>query len=119
MRYARIEDSVVAEIIDVGDKDINEMFTAELVATMIQDISNEAIQGSGWDGTNFNAPIPYVMGVDQIRELRNSKLTHSDWTQGSDSPLEDAKKTEWAVYRQSLRDLVASYPDITWPEVPE
>ena len=35
-------------------------------------------------------------------------LTQSDWTQGSDSPLSSSKKTEWATYRQGLRDVPAT-----------
>ena len=42
----------------------------------------------------------------EIREKRNLKLIESDWTQMSDSPLTDSKKTEWATYRQNLRDLI-------------
>ena len=40
-----------------------------------------------------------------FREVRNTKLAASDWTQVSDSPLSDSKKTEWQTYRQALRDM--------------
>ena len=40
-----------------------------------------------------------------LRTQRNVLLAESDWTQMSDSPLTDSKKTEWATYRQTLRDL--------------
>ena len=59
-----------------------------------------------------------------IRIQRNTLLTESDWTQMSDSPLTDSKKTEWATYRQSLRDLpsnnssATSIDDVTFPSVP-
>jgi len=59
-----------------------------------------------------------------MRQRRNMLLTDSDWTQGADSPLSDAKKAEWATYRQALRDLTSTYPDptskdqITWPTKP-
>ena len=42
----------------------------------------------------------------EIRQKRNLKLIESDWTQLPDSPLSDSKKTEWATYRQSLRNLI-------------
>ena len=47
-------------------------------------------------------------------------LKESDWTQFGDSPLSDSKKTEWATYRQSLRDLPAQsgFPDIDMPTKP-
>ena len=51
MLYARIVDNKVAEVIDAGDKDINTMFTAALVAPMVQDPDGEAVQQSGWDGS--------------------------------------------------------------------
>ena len=131
MRYARIEDNKVMEVIDAGDQDINEMFTAELVATMVQDPSNAAAFGFDWDGSNFSAPAAIVYTNDQVRILRNRKLVSSDWTQNIDAKLSEEKKTEWAVYRQALRDIPAGYPDclnaagnaeddtdIIWPTAP-
>ena len=61
----------------------------------------------------------------QIRRERDRLLTSSDWTQGADSPLSGSKKTEWATYRTSLRDLPSDQSskttekDITWPDKPE
>ena len=43
--------------------------------------------------------------LSAFRELRNELLAKSDWTQVSDSPLSDSKKTEWQTYRQALRDM--------------
>ena len=60
-----------------------------------------------------------------IRRQRDRLLTNSDWTQGTDSPLGESKKTEWATYRTDLRTLPAdqssktTYADITWPTEPE
>ena len=42
---------------------------------------------------------------DELINKRNRRLQDSDWTQMPDSPLTDTKKTEWATYRQALRDL--------------
>ena len=59
-----------------------------------------------------------------IRRKRDILLTESDWTQGADTPLGGSKKTEWATYRTSLRDLPddqsseTTYADITWPDKP-
>jgi hypothetical protein len=56
-----------------------------------------------------------------LRSSRDSRLTSSDWTQAADSPLSDAKKAEWATYRQQLRDLPANTTDPanpTWPTPP-
>jgi len=58
--------------------------------------------------------------MDSLRTKRNTKLTESDWTQYTDSPLTDEAKAEWAVYREELRDLPESADpvDPTWPEAP-
>ena len=59
-----------------------------------------------------------------IRAERNRLLSESDWTQGADSPLTTQQKSDWAVYRTSLRTLpedqssVTSYSDINWPTKP-
>ena len=47
------------------------------------------------------------MILESLRLKRNDRLQKSDWTQMPDSPLSDAKKAEWATYRQELRDLPA------------
>ena len=36
---------------------------------------------------------------------RDILLRDSDWTQFGDSQTSNGKKTEWATYEQSLRDL--------------
>lgn len=70
--------------------------------------------------------IPTAM--DNLRYLRNLRLTESDWTQLTDNSLSDEDKAQWAAYRQFLRDMTEtqtpSYNDdyeligITWPEPP-
>ena len=41
--------------------------------------------------------------ISRIKQWRNTELTSCDWTQLSDVDL--ANKSDWAVYRQELRDL--------------
>ena len=59
-----------------------------------------------------------------IRSERNEKLTASDYTQMSDSPLSSSDQSLWATYRQALRDIPTTYSDatslddITWPTKP-
>ena len=61
---------------------------------------------------------------EMIREKRGSLLANSDWTQGGDTPLASDKKTAWATYRTSLRDVPkdqkdkTTYASITWPSEP-
>ena len=47
-----------------------------------------------------------------IRRPRTFFLAQSDWTQLPDAPLTEAKKAEWAVYRQQLRDMTTVYASI-------
>lgn len=56
-----------------------------------------------------------------IREMRNIFLKDSDWTQLADVSLPEAKRQEWATYRQALRDLPQNTPDprnVSWPPKP-
>jgi hypothetical protein len=93
-----------------------------------------------WDGTNAQhrgaAPSEYhiwsypAWTVDRdllnqvIRRDRDILLVESDWTQLPDSPLTTEKKTEWATYRQALRDVpansttVADLDAVSWPTKP-
>ena len=63
--------------------------------------------------------------IAEVRGLRNSHLSMSDWTQMVDAALTDAKKAEWVTYRQTLRDAMANLPsdlddpdDVVWPDTP-
>ena len=55
-----------------------------------------------------------------VRSERATLLNKTDWTQSGDSPLTDSKKTEWATYRQALRDVTTQADpfNITWPQEP-
>lgn len=62
-----------------------------------------------------------TMTWDQIVKMRDALLKDCDWTQLADSPLSNDKKTEWATYRQALRDITASTTDaskVVWPKAP-
>jgi hypothetical protein len=49
-------------------------------------------------------------------------LNECDWTQLADSPLTDQKRSEWATYRQALRDILENYAgdltEIVFPTAP-
>jgi|TARA_R100000479_G_scaffold176142_2_gene129271 hypothetical protein len=70
---------------------------------------------TGFEGVTF---------WNNVRSLRNKKLKASDWTQSPDSPLSETKKTEWATYRQALRDVPAdnssasSQQEVIFPSEP-
>jgi len=55
---------------------------------------------------------------NDIRNIRNTLLIESDWSQLNDSPV---NKEQWAIYRQELRDITlqSNWPiNINWPEKP-
>jgi len=54
----------------------------------------------------------------EVRKERDEKLSATDWRASSDLTM----STEWANYRQALRDVPsqAGFPNtITWPTEPE
>ena len=66
-------------------------------------------------------PKTYEQWVTEQRTARDELLLKSDWTQTTDCTLSSEKKTEWAAYRQQLRDVTAQrgFPyDIKWPVKP-
>ena len=61
--------------------------------------------------------------AEQVRQERNVLRQETDWTQVSDLPFSDSKKTEWRTYRQALRDLPthSNWPELLdsdWPTPP-
>ena len=63
-----------------------------------------------------------TLAGDEVKLNRNRLLYQSDWTQLPNSPLDAAKKQQWADYRQQLRDITtqSGYPfNVVWPTQPE
>lgn len=61
-----------------------------------------------------------------IRPIRDRYLAECDWTQIADCRLTSKQKSEWATYRQALRELpnnlddtITRHEDVPWPEQPE
>lgn len=53
-----------------------------------------------------------------VRNIRDSLLAKSDWTQVADAPVD---QTAWVEYRQKLRDVPqqAGFPhEVDWPAEP-
>jgi hypothetical protein len=90
-------------------------------------VADKSVKKVNLDTLELEDVVNTQITVDPMHYLRlhrNKKLQACDWTQGVDSPLTDAKKTEWANYRQSLRNLpngltLNSIEDIVWPTQPE
>lgn len=56
-----------------------------------------------------------------VKLVRDQLLSHTDWTQAVDSPLSPEVKQNFAVFRQTLRDITADpgYPDtVVFPPMP-
>lgn len=68
--------------------------------------------------------------MERLRLARNTRLSDTDWTRLDDVTLSTSQKTEWATYRQALRDLPSSAnpslnsegtldeSSVTWPTKP-
>lgn len=56
--------------------------------------------------------------ISQKRELRNSLLRESDWTQLPDSELTDDEKAKWAKFRSELRALFDNKIDVNTFSMP-
>lgn len=90
----------------------------------VPDVNRYQMNVSVTPHTVESKPALVVDVTEHVRIVRTRKLKLSDWTQGADSPLNDAKKAEWATYRQALRDMPANsanwatIDDIVWPSQP-
>jgi len=95
-----------------------------------------------WDSSNtataptkdqIQAEITRLDSIEKftlLRRQRDSLLNESDWTRLDDNGLSSDKKTEWATYRQALRDLPSTadpklnegydldQSTVTWPTKP-
>jgi hypothetical protein len=61
-----------------------------------------------------------TINIDDIRFTRNQLIAASDWTQLPDNGLSDARRAEWAAYRQALRDITNNVDinNVVWPQQP-
>ena len=114
-----------------GVEEINgQWFTKFVAGPVFTDTTEETVDSEGnVTTTSYTAAqneAAYRASVDAttaaaVRVARDKKLIDTDWTQMADSPLTSDKKTEWASYRTSLRDLpsASGFPHtMTWPTEP-
>jgi hypothetical protein len=97
----------------------------ELPSDFAQNFTNYVYDGGSFrlatDEENAAIDFPDEDYWVVLRADRNKLLAECDWTQAADTPLTEQKKTEWATYRQALRDLPANTTDPrnpTWPTKP-
>jgi hypothetical protein len=121
--YARVSDGVVAEILHLPAGFPMDAFANDFAASL-KEVPAKVKQGWVVDGGGFKSPPepePAGPSWDAIRLQRDERLRQSDWTMLSDSPLTKAQKTEWAAYRQALRDIpqdVSNPAEVDWPASP-
>lgn len=65
-----------------------------------------------------DALVDMARQVEERRVERDRLLSASDWTQGTDSPLDGETIEAWRDYRRELRDLDYRRADVTWPVPP-
>jgi hypothetical protein len=101
----KAHDSLTQKLVSCSAYDDGEFVSVVQVA----DMSAEEIQ----------AAKDFAMA--QIRGQRNQLLKDCDWTQAVDCTI--AKKADWAIYRQALRDLPSTVTDprtfADWPHNPD
>ena len=101
------------------------------VVGVTTDTNESILSAPSKDSATFKAKydeLELKFPMDELRMVRNIKLTETDWSQLGDVPV--GIKTTYESYRQALRDLPASanpklndegYLDessITWPTKP-
>ena len=127
--YRTIYDKVTGEIqgcINLSDDSLTAYLAQntqwDAITVYTTGVSGIAVNVETKKLMKLDTPAPSV--AELIRQRRSAFLFTSDWTQAVDSPLSDAKKAEWAAYRQALRDLpddqggVNSIDDVAWPARP-
>jgi len=83
--------------------------------------SNPIPQPSEEELRAFDAEVSLELRWDKVKNKRNKLLTACDWTQLPDSPLSTESKTQWATYRQLLRDVPQQSVEpenVVWPTTP-
>ena len=63
------------------------------------------------DGVEYTANDPLHYG-HVFKMMRWILLNESDWTMMPDSPLTDSERQDWVEWRQYLRDLPNSFPEV-------
>ena len=110
---------------DGVEKDANGNWVEKYVA---KDMFSDTTDEDGKKTTKAEHEAAYQATLDATtaeghRVTRNKLLADTDWTQMNDSPLANDVKTQWATYRQELRDMsdLDAWPNIAdddWPVAP-
>lgn len=99
---------------DPGDA-VCEVPVGEKLDWLDVDVINKTVSINQIKKDNYNEP------MKKMRELRDKKLSETDFTQLADAPLTIQQKSDYVVYRQELRDLPGNTVDPNspiWPVKP-
>ena len=83
--------------------------------------AGQVIDINGTYTQTWNTDDTAVDLMGDLRADRDNLLTHSDYTQATDTTQTVTDKAAWATYRQALRDLPATTLDlenVVWPDPP-
>ena len=108
-------DKIAADAVEITSDEHAALLTAQSIGKRIEADAN------GYPVAVDPPPPTDAELATAIRAERDTRITSSDWTQLPDVPLTAAQKSDWAAYRQALRDVTAqpTFPQsVTWPVPP-
>lgn len=121
MKYKLFKDEIFKTIIEIENISEIEQYYSLYNANSHEEYAEEDIEQ---EDILMDDEEKLEVFLNTIRQQRNILLKDSDFTQLSDSPLAAEAKTEWATYRQELRDFPETITTLeeaenpTWPEAP-
>ena len=118
-----IQSGYIKQILDgpVEQLDLNRaIFECEGFGCLLGDIVGKFNKVENGQLVFVDIPADVSLVIAKIKFQRNQLLQMSDWTQMPDVPLSEAKRAEWAVYRQALRDFpeTCDINNPVWPKPP-
>lgn len=122
MPYAIVIDNNILDIFSEKDPTISDDIQVEITDEQVLEIESSNQSMLLVDGELLTLSAHLLEPIKKwLRQKRNRLLAESDWTQLSDSPLDEDTRSAWATYRQDLRDLTDNIDEngeVTFPTAP-
>lgn len=122
MPYAIVIDNNILDIFSEKDPTISDDIQVEITDEQVLEIESSDQSMLLVDGELLTLSAHLLEPIKKwLRQKRNRLLAESDWTQLSDSPLDEDTRSAWATYRQDLRDLTDNIDEngeVTFPTAP-
>lgn len=122
MPYAIVIDNNILDIFSEKDPTISDDIQVEITDKQVLEIESSNQSMLLVDGELLTLSAHLLEPIKKwLRQKRNRLLAESDWTQLSDSPLDEDTRSAWATYRQDLRDLTDNIDEngeVTFPTAP-